>query len=126
MGELVCLKFSNKKWKIICAKLLRVCELFLTGEHRPRSSKNAFGRVKPIKEFNFKDKWGAVELAARYSSFDLSTVDQGKLNDFTFGVNWYLTSYARIMYNYIYSNNPGIETVNMHMVRFQIDFAKKF
>ena len=99
---------------------------FLTGEHRPRSSLNAFGRVKPIRELNFKDQWGAVELAARYSSFDLTTAGQGKLNDFTFGVNWYLTSYARIMYNYIHSNNPGIETINMHMLRFQIDFAKKF
>ncbi len=125
-GEVVNASISTINGRSYVPSYYGYVSYFLTGEHRPRSSKNAFGRVKPIKEFNFKDKWGAVELAARYSSFDLTTVDQGKLNDFTFGVNWYLTSYARVMYNYIYSNNPGIETVNMHMIRFQIDFAKKF
>jgi len=125
-GEYVNAGISTENGKSFVPSYYGYVSYFLTGEHRPRSSKNAFGRVKPIKEFNFKDKWGALELAARYSSFDLSTAGQGKLNDFTFGVNWYLTSYARIMYNYIYSNNPGIETINMHMLRFQIDFARKF
>jgi len=125
-GEFVNAGISTKNGRSYVPSYYGYVSYFLTGEHRPRSSINAFGRVKPIKEFNFKDKWGAVELAARYSSFDLSTVEQGKLNNFTFGVNWYLTSYARIMYNYIHSNNPGIETTNMHMLRFQIDFAKKF
>jgi phosphate-selective porin OprO/OprP len=125
-GEVVNAGISTENGKSFVPSYYGYVSYFLTGEHRPRSSKNAFGRVKPIKEFNFKDKWGAVELAARYSSFDLSTAGQGKLNDFTFGVNWYLTSYTRIMYNYIYSNNPGIETINMHMLRFQIDFARKF
>jgi len=125
-GEYVNASISMKNGKSFVPSYYGYVSYFLTGEHRPRSSKNAFGRVKPIKEFNFKDKWGAVELAARYSSFDMTTVDQGKLNNFTLGVNWYLTSYARIMYNYIYSNNTEFETINMHMVRFQIDFAKKF
>lgn len=98
---------------------------FLTGEYRPKSSKNTFGRIRPYDEFNFKDKWGAIELAARYSSFDLTSVNQGELNNFTFGINWYLTSYAKIMYNYIHSNNPNIEIINMHLMRFQIDFSKR-
>lgn len=125
-GEFVNASIATKNGKFYVPSYYGYVSYFLTGEHRPRSSINAFGRVKPINEFNFKDKWGAVELAARYSSFDLTTVDQGKLNNFTFGVNWYLTSNARIMYNFIHSNNPGIEKTNIHMMRFQIDFAKKF
>ena len=98
-GELVNARISTKNGRSYVPSYYGYVSYFLTGEHRPRSSINAFGRVKPIKEFNFKDQWGAVELAARYSSFDLNTVGQGKLNDFTIGVNWYLSSYARIMYN---------------------------
>jgi phosphate-selective porin OprO/OprP len=125
-GEYVNASIATKNGKFYAPSYYGYVSYFLTGEHRPRSSINAFGRVTPIREFNFKNKWGAVELAARYSSFDLTMVDKGKLNNITFGVNWYLTSYARIMYNFILSNNPGIEKINMHMLRFQIDFAKNF
>ncbi len=124
-GEFVNANVSTKQGSYQVPSFNAYISYFLTGEYRPKSSKNAFGRVKPVNGFNFKDKWGAVELAARYSSFDLNSVEQGKLNDFTFGINWHLTSYAKIMYNYIYSNNPGIEKINIHLMRFQIDFAKQ-
>lgn len=100
---------------------------FITGEHRPyKHNENLFGRVSPIKEFNFKDNWGAVELAARYSSFDLTDADKGKMENITLGVNWYLNSRTRIMYNYILSDNHGPENTDIHLLRFQIDFGKTF
>ena len=100
---------------------------FITGEHRPyKQSENLFGRVSPLKEFNFKDNWGAFELAARYSSFDLTDANEGKLDNITLGVNWYLNSRTRIMYNFIISDDQGPENTNIHLLRFQIDFGKTF
>lgn len=50
----------------------------------------AFGRVKP-KSVVGKGGHGAWELAARYSSIDLtdSGIDGGEESDLTLGVNWY-------------------------------------
>lgn len=73
---------------------------FPTGESRPYSvSEGEFGRVIP------KRKWGAVELALRYSTLDLNdltTVDPikgGSAVNITFGANWYINPNHRIMLN---------------------------
>ena len=83
---------------------------FLTGEHRPYDTGTAsFGRVKPYENF-----WwvrtsdgcckgsGAWELAARWSTVDLSDngLNGGTLDQFTCGVNWYWNPNVRWMWNY--------------------------
>jgi phosphate-selective porin OprO/OprP len=74
----------------------------LTGESHKYSRKTAtFGGLKP------RSKWGAVELAARWGSLDLtnSGVRGGKATDLTFGVNWYLRSNMRLLFNYVRVNS---------------------
>ncbi len=97
---------------------------FLTKEYRPyKSYLNGFARVKPHHNFNNNSGWGALELAIRFSSFDLSDANQGKLNDLTFGLNWYLNPYTRVMYNFVSGNNSlSNSKITAHLIRFQIDF----
>jgi len=97
---------------------------FLTKEYRPyKSSLNRFSRVKPLHNFDNNHGWGAFELALRFSSFDLLDANQGKLNDLTFGLNWYLNSRTRIMYNYVNGDYSLTNTkIAAHLIRFQIDF----
>jgi phosphate-selective porin OprO and OprP len=97
---------------------------FLTGEHRPyKNAYSGFSRVKPLHNFDNGKGWGAFEVAFRISSFDLTDANQGKLNDLTFGLNWYLNPKTRIMYNYVSANNSDLGLTNKaHLIRFQIDF----
>ena len=68
---------------------------------------------------------GALELAARYSSMDLSEANGGILNDITLGLNWYLNPSTRIMFNYVMGvadvNSEDINENTLQM-RMQIDF----
>ncbi len=70
----------------------------LTGEARRYS--RSFGVFRGVKP---KRWWGAVELAARFSSLDLNeeTVSGGRARDFTVGLNWYLLENLRFMFNYV-------------------------
>ncbi len=100
---------------------------FLTGEHRPYNKKTGtFGRVKPKKNFSNKPGGGkgAWEIAARYSYLDLDdkSVDGGRLQDFTLGVNWYLNPNTRIMWNYIFADLADGGDADIFQMRFQIDF----
>ncbi len=78
---------------------------FLTGEHRGyKSKKGVLGGIKPSKPFNFSSgDWGALEVAARYSTIDVTDEDilGGEMDNYTLGVNWYLNDHSRIMANYI-------------------------
>jgi phosphate-selective porin OprO/OprP len=49
-------------------------------------------------------KYGAVELAARYSTLDLNhgSVRGGKEQNVTLGLNWYISRRTRMMANYIF------------------------
>lgn len=70
---------------------------FPTGESRHYKHQPArFGRVKPLSE------QGAVELALRYSTLDLTDqdVEGGNSDQITVGVNWYYKPQLRFMLNY--------------------------
>ena len=99
---------------------------FLTGEKRKyKNSLSGFGRVKPKNNMKEGKGLGAFELAARYSSMDLSEAYSGTLNDITFGLNWYLNPSTRLMFNYVMGvlDNDGLKTTeNTFQCRMQIDF----
>jgi phosphate-selective porin OprO/OprP len=76
----------------------------LTGERRPYNPKAAaYTRVVPDVPFG-KGGPGAIELAGRYSVLDLNdaNIAGGRLQDLTFGVNWYLNKFTRFEFNYIH------------------------
>tara|TARA_B100001057_G_scaffold501255_1_gene622684 strand:+ start:5961 stop:7112 length:1152 start_codon:yes stop_codon:yes gene_type:complete len=99
---------------------------FLTGEKRKyKNSLAGFDRVKPNKNMKEGEGLGAFEIAARYSSMDLSEAHAGTLNDITVGLNWYLNPCTRLMLNYVMGtfDNHGVETTeNTFQCRMQIDF----
>lgn len=97
---------------------------FLTGENRPyKSSLAGFGRVKPKNNYG-ENGWGALEVAARFSAIDMK--EDGSLEDFTIGLNWYLNPNTRVMLNYVMgelTNGVGeVTTENAVMMRIQLDF----
>ena len=97
---------------------------FLTGENRPyKSSLAGFGRVKPKNNYG-ENGWGALEVAARSSVIDMK--EDGSLEDFTIGLNWYLNQNTRVMLNYVMgelTNEVGeVTTENAVMMRIQLDF----
>jgi phosphate-selective porin OprO/OprP len=71
---------------------------FPTGESRGYSPREGIFTYPEI-----KSKWGAVELAARYSTVDLTdgSITGGIERNVSFGVNWYISSQVRLMANYI-------------------------
>jgi phosphate-selective porin OprO/OprP len=88
--------------------------VFLTGEHRPfQKSNGTWARVEPTDPFDPKEgKWGAWELAARYSYIRLNNhdLDGGKEQNATAALNWYLYSNVRLSLNYVFANvrNTGV------------------
>ena len=99
---------------------------FVTGEYRRYNrAKGSFKKIKPVSNFLSSDEGtGAVELALRYSRLDLSDemILGGELQDFTFGVNWYLSSKVRMMLNYIYADLKDVDEVSIAQARMQIAF----
>ena len=96
----------------------------LTGEHRSyREQVGAFGRVHPENPFPLEG-WGAWEVATRYSYLDLDSkdVNGGVLHDWTFGVNWYMNHYSRLMFNYVLAHPEGAEFASIVQMRLQIAF----
>ncbi len=114
------------------------CSYFLTGENRVynRTSGAFNNSIKPFENFfRVRDQNGCVqngigawELAYRYSYVDLDDgiVTGGQGRNHTFGVNWYLNPYTRMMFNYIHSTadqgaaNDGI--MNIVQMRAQMVF----
>ncbi len=77
----------------------------VTGEMRPYNARSAtFGPV-PVSRSVYQGGWGAWELAARYSSIDLTdgTIDGGEMGIVSLGAAWYLTSafHLRLDYRHI-------------------------
>ncbi|MCG3136853.1 MAG: hypothetical protein HJJLKODD_00689 [Phycisphaerae bacterium] len=98
---------------------------FLTGEHRPYEKETGLiGRVKPLKNFREDGGWGAWEVAGRYSMTDLhdAHIDGDRLNDLTFGLNWYLNPNMRVMFNYIYADTEDFGNAHIYQMRLAFDF----
>jgi phosphate-selective porin OprO/OprP len=104
---------------------------FITGESRAYSQSSAtFGRVKPKNNFSIGEPgWGAFELAARYSTVDLTDkdVEGGEQQNFTAGLNWHLNPNTRLMFNYVYADledraDVKDDDINIFQARFQVDF----
>jgi len=95
-------------------------------------SKGFFSGISPRPRFSLQNReWGSVELAARYSFIDLNDKDikGGKEENFTLGLNWYLSPNSRFMFNYIRANvedraEPQIDdgSADIYQARFQINF----
>ncbi len=106
---------------------------FITGEHRTYK-KGKFSKVVPRHSID-KGGIGAFELAVRYSVMNTSGAPttfmdmetSGLTKDLSFGFNWYLNSYARIVYNFVYTDfgfsqpNPNHKE-KAHLLRFQVRF----
>jgi phosphate-selective porin OprO/OprP len=110
---------------------------FLTGENRGyKRDVGRFDRVKPFENFfrvSAEDNCiytgrGAWELAYRYDYIDATDVSAaaGLASNHTFGVNWYLSPYNRIMWDYVHCTptKNGADAGNLDAVsmRFQVDF----
>jgi phosphate-selective porin OprO/OprP len=97
---------------------------FITGGQRNYDPKDgAFDQVKP------RGKYGAWELAARYSVLDLEDdpITGGKEENWTLGLNWYADKHMRLMVNWVHAeadpNRSGrMENIEAWMARFQYVF----
>ena len=97
---------------------------FLTGEARPyKNSAGIFDRVKPKSNFG-KDGKGAWEIAARFSTLDLTdgALTGGEIDNFTVALNWYLNPVTRFMLNYVDADVDGAGDASFILLRAQIDF----
>jgi phosphate-selective porin OprO/OprP len=89
----------------------------LTGENRGyKKDAHVFDRVKvlePVFAVRTCDGicrgWGAWEVKARISFVDANSVGTfgGRATDYSTGFNWYLNSYCRMMFDYVYSNSSS-------------------
>ena len=76
----------------------------VTGEMRPYRKRSGIFDPLPVSRPVNQGGRGALETAFRYSRLDLTdgTVDGGKMDILSLGVNWWLTRYARFSVDYRY------------------------
>ena len=71
------------------------------------SNRNYFSEEGIFGYPEIKSKFGEIELAARYSTLDLTDkfVRGGTEENITLGINWYISRHTRMMLNYIFVDN---------------------
>lgn len=115
----------------------------VTGESWADSYKSGvYGRVKPKRNFDDKDGWGAFELGLRYSKFDASdfksmlkpstatTSFTSETDAWTAGAKWLLNPNARLVLNYVHTrfdtpikvNGKQDDNEDAVLLRAQYDF----
>ena len=98
---------------------------FLTEDFRRyTTSRGAFDRQMPGRNFGKDGGKGAWEIAARYSSTDLNdaAVAGGELDGLTIGLNWYLNPATRLMVDLVEASLKDVGDVRFVIVRWQVDF----
>ena len=84
-----------------------------------------FWRLKP-KMSIMEGGIGAWEVALRASQIDLSDkdIDGGNAYSYTLGINWYMTSFTKTMFNILHTDSTGplSEDFNTIGARLQIEF----
>jgi len=103
---------------------------FLTGENRAYRG-SLFQRVRPNRNFLEDGGLGAFEVAARYSMLDLGAdgIDKSddlikgtRLDNITFGLNWYWNPMTLMRFNLIRADIDQIGDIWAFLWRGQIDF----
>jgi len=95
----------------------------LTGESRGyKTSDGVFESIKPSAAYGSDSGSGAWELVARHSAIDLSDGGGGEISSNTLGVNWYLNSNVRVMFNLDSTELEDVGTQEGLGVRFQVTF----
>jgi len=79
----------------------------LTGEMRDYNFKSGILGPVPVSRSVYQGGWGTWELAARYSSIDLTDglIDGGEMDILSLGVNWYLSPIFNVNLNYRFITN---------------------
>jgi phosphate-selective porin OprO/OprP len=103
---------------------------FLTGESRNyKLASGVFDKTKVC--CNFLDNecccFGALELTARYGTIDLTDglVTGGELETMSVGLNWYLNTNTRVMFNFVHAipDHPGLdEEADFFLTAVQVFF----
>jgi phosphate-selective porin OprO/OprP len=84
------------------------------------------GQILPLRKIGRGP--GAWELATRWSAINLNDRDVhgGQLEDWTFGVNWYLNANSKVQFNYIVASlDDSLDrrsTTGLFGLRGQLDF----
>ncbi len=97
----------------------------LTGEKRTyKSSLSGLNSVRPLKNFDGKHGYGALEVAAKYSTSDLDsqTLIGGAQKDVTLGLNWYLNPLTKVVLNQVWATIENEGKLRVFQVRFQVAF----
>ncbi len=85
----------------------------LTGEsHKYNPASASYGGIAPAHPFSLQGgSWGAWEVAGRFSTIDLNDqlataagIAGGRQNIYTAGLNWYVSSNIRFMFNYLHGD----------------------
>jgi phosphate-selective porin OprO/OprP len=100
---------------------------FLTGQSRPWDDLfGVWGRLLPEQRYRRgnpfrKSSGGAWEVAARYSTVDLTdgTVTGGVVRDLTAGVNWYPNRTSKLQLNWIRSKVEDVDSASIWVLRYQ-------
>ena len=74
----------------------------LTGEMRRYNRRNGLFDRLPVARSVYQNGWGSWELATRWSSLDATDggLDGGELDILSAGVNWWLTPFFHVSFNY--------------------------